>query len=142
MVLFGLSTITYVFAGGVTERDGQNYVGSVFSTMYVQAFVAEGKFVSGDAQLGPEDSDDGTFKNGVWYWAGLAQIKTSGTLRPGSSFQFRAGEGDEYIWLSAKYTGPPITVSNKDGYTIWGTLSFNGGKSVIEIRYIELYEND
>jgi hypothetical protein len=143
LVILGTISVTAVFAGGIQERDGQAYSVSVWATTFVQAFAAEGKFEAMDTTLGPEDSEDGTFKNGVWYWGGFAQLQSSGTVRSGNSFKFRAGDDEEYIWLTAKYTGKqPVTVSNKEeGYLLLGTLTFVRGKPVIEIRYVEVYES-
>ena len=140
-VLYLLTIIGfYAFAGGVEERGGQNYFASVVSTTAVHDFVEEGKYKAKDIEVGPGNSDDGTFKNGVWYWAGLACLKTSGVLRNGNTFQFKAGPQDQYKWLTAKYTGEQVTVSIEDTYALWGTIAFRNNNAVIEIRYIDPFD--
>lgn len=144
-----LCTALYcIEAGGIREYKGQPYMVTDWAPTNVQNFIRAGSFDIEGIKVGPEDSKDGVFKNGVYYWGGPVCISSNILLQEGLSFRFRLSDNwqsnDRYNWMVAKYTGENMVVSKTQTYTAYGTISFVGknGKALVEIVYLEPYTEE
>ncbi|MDR2149868.1 MAG: hypothetical protein LBO67_03450 [Spirochaetaceae bacterium] len=148
VMFFVFVAVSSIGAGGIREYKGQPYRVNEWTPTNVQQFVKAGTFDVEGIRIGPDDSPDGTFKNGVYYWGGPVSINSDSVLYTGWSIHFRLSDKwqteEEYSWMTARYTGKNRAVSKTETYTVYGTIQFTGkeGKEIIEIVYIEPYNED